>query len=123
MQEDPGHAERIGDTAGMLAAGTAETGQRVFTDVIAALDGYFLDRIGHVGDRDIETLPPHPAALPACQVALAISSASSANFFATTSRSSGWSPWGPKTCGKKSGLRRPIMTLQSVTASGRRGDS
>ena len=45
-------AERVGDQAGMLAAGAAETLQRVAGHVVAARDRDLLDRIGHVVDRD-----------------------------------------------------------------------
>ena len=38
----------------MLAAGAAEAVERIAGDVIAALHGDLLDRLGHVGDRDLE---------------------------------------------------------------------
>ena len=53
MQEDLGHAERIGDVASMLTAGTAEAAERILGDVIAALGRDLLDRVGHVLDRDV----------------------------------------------------------------------
>jgi hypothetical protein len=52
MNQHPGHTERVGDQAGVLAAGAAEAVQRVTGDVVAALYRDFLDRIGHVLDRD-----------------------------------------------------------------------
>ena len=54
MDEYARHAERVGHRAGMLAAGAAEAAQRVLGDVVAALDGDVLDRIGHVLDRDLQ---------------------------------------------------------------------
>ena len=49
-----GHAERVGDQAGVLAAGAAEAVERIAGDVVAALHGDLLDRIGHVLDRDLD---------------------------------------------------------------------
>ena len=49
-----GHAERVGHEAGVLAAGAAEAVQRIAGDVVAALHRDFLDRIGHVLDRDLD---------------------------------------------------------------------
>ena len=54
MQQHRLDAERIGDEAGMLAAGAAEGVQRIAGDVVAALDRDLLDRLGHVGDRDLD---------------------------------------------------------------------
>jgi hypothetical protein len=51
-------------------------------------------------------------------VDFAISSASAANFSATTSASSGASPVGPKIAGKCRGWIFPTQTLASVTVSG-----
>ena len=48
MDEDPVHGQRVGDHAGVLAAGAAEAVQRVLGDVVAPLHGDVLDRIGHV---------------------------------------------------------------------------
>ena len=57
MDEDARHAQRIGDVAGMLAAGTAEALQRVAGDVVATRHRDALDRPGHVLHRDAaETL-------------------------------------------------------------------
>jgi hypothetical protein len=44
--------KRVGDVAGVLAAGAAETVQRIARDVIAARDRDFLDRLGHLRHRD-----------------------------------------------------------------------
>ncbi len=52
MDQHAGHAERIGDQAGMLAAGAAEAIERIARHVIAALHRNLLDRVGHVLDRD-----------------------------------------------------------------------
>ena len=46
------HAERIGDEAGVLAAGAAEAVERVGGDVVAAGDGDLLHGVRHVGDGD-----------------------------------------------------------------------
>ncbi len=54
MDQHLGHAERVGDETGMLAAGAAETVERVARYVIAALNRNLLDRIGHVLDRDLD---------------------------------------------------------------------
>jgi hypothetical protein len=54
VQQHPRHAERIGNQAGMLPAGTAEAAERVFRDVVAALDRDLLDGVGHVLDGDPE---------------------------------------------------------------------
>ena len=45
-------AERVGDKAGMLAAGAAESVQHIVRDVVAALHRDGLDRVRHVLDRD-----------------------------------------------------------------------
>jgi hypothetical protein len=49
-----GHAERVGDEAGVLAAGAAEAVQRIACDIIAALHRNLLDRVGHVLYRDLD---------------------------------------------------------------------
>ncbi len=54
MNEHARHAERVGDQAGVLAARASEAVERVVRDVIAALHGNLLDRIGHVLDRDLD---------------------------------------------------------------------
>ena len=54
MDQHLGHAERVGDQAGMLAAGAAEAVERIAGHVMAALDRNLLDRIGHVLDRDLD---------------------------------------------------------------------
>ncbi len=54
MQQHRFHAERVGDQAGMLAAGRAEALQCVLGDVIALLHRDLLDRVGHVLDRDAD---------------------------------------------------------------------
>ena len=52
VDHHPLHAERVGDEAGMLAAGAAEAGQSVAGDVVAAGDRDLLDRARHIVDRD-----------------------------------------------------------------------
>ena len=44
--------QRVGDVAGVLAAGAAEAVERVAGHVVAARDRDRLDRLGHLGDRD-----------------------------------------------------------------------
>ncbi len=52
VDHHPFHAERVGDEAGMLAAGAAEAGQGVAGDVVAARDRDSLDRARHIVDGD-----------------------------------------------------------------------
>src|SRR5580658_7899370 len=52
MNQHVGHAKRVSDQAGVLAAGTAEAVQRISGHVIAALHRNLLDRVRHVFDRD-----------------------------------------------------------------------
>jgi hypothetical protein len=47
-----GHAERIGDQAGVLAAGAAEAGEHVAADIVASGDRHLLNGVGHVVDGD-----------------------------------------------------------------------
>ena len=47
-------AERIGDQAGMLAAGRAETVEGILRHIVAALDRHLLDGVGHVLDGDAD---------------------------------------------------------------------
>ena len=54
MQEDTLHPERIGNLAGMLAAGAAEAVECVVRDVVTTLHRNFLDRIGHVLHGDAQ---------------------------------------------------------------------
>ena len=54
VHEHPVDAERIGDAAGMLAAGAAEALEGVAGDVVTARDRNFLDRVGHRTDRDVD---------------------------------------------------------------------
>src|SRR5262245_5614228 len=46
------HTQFVRHQAGMLSAGAAEAGQRVLSDVVAALHGDPLDGVGHVGYSD-----------------------------------------------------------------------
>ena len=59
MHQNPRHAQGIGHKASMLPARAAEALQRVARHVMAALDGYFLDRIGHVVDGDAQEALGH----------------------------------------------------------------
>ena len=52
MDQHLGHAERVGDQAGVLAAGAAEAVERIARHVVAALHRDLLDRVRHVLDRD-----------------------------------------------------------------------
>ena len=54
MDEHPGHAEGIGHGAGVLAARAPEGGKHVPGDVVPALYGDLLDRVGHVLHGDLE---------------------------------------------------------------------
>ncbi len=54
VNEDPLHPQRIGDPAGELAARSAETGERVAGDVMAARDRDLADCIGHIVHGDVE---------------------------------------------------------------------
>jgi len=54
MDQHRRHAERVGDQAGVLAAGAAEAVEHIAGDVVAALHGDFLDRVRHVLDRDAD---------------------------------------------------------------------
>ena len=54
MDQHPRHPQRIGDLAGVLAAGTAEGHQRVGGDIVAALHRDLLDCVSHVGHCDLE---------------------------------------------------------------------
>src|SRR5215469_7530943 len=54
MDQHLGHAERVGDQAGMLAAGATEAVERVARHVVTALHRDFLDRVRHVLDRDLD---------------------------------------------------------------------
>ncbi len=54
MNEDAFHGQRVGDPTRVLPAGAAETVERIFGNVVAALHGYLLDGVGHVLDRDLQ---------------------------------------------------------------------
>ena len=54
MDQHAGHAERVGDQAGVLAAGAAEAIERIAGHVVAALHRNLLDRVRHVLDRDLD---------------------------------------------------------------------
>ena len=53
MDQHRGHAERVGDQTGVLAASPAEAVERVASNVIAALP-IFLDRVRRVLDHDLD---------------------------------------------------------------------
>ena len=53
VDEHPGHAQRVGDRAGVLPARAAEHVQDVLGDVVAALHRDLLDRVGHVRHGDL----------------------------------------------------------------------
>ena len=59
MDQHLGHAERIGDQAGVLAAGAAEAIERIARHVVTALQGDFLDRVRHVLYRDPDETVGH----------------------------------------------------------------
>ena len=54
MDEHMAHAQSIGDKAGMLPACTAKTIEHIARHIIAACDGDFLDRFGHIGNRNAD---------------------------------------------------------------------
>src|SRR5437762_3868072 len=54
MDQYRGHAERVGDEAGMLAAGPAEAVERIARNVVAALHRNLLDCVRHVLDGDLD---------------------------------------------------------------------
>lgn len=111
-------AQRVGDRAGVLAAGAAEAGEGVAGDVAAALDGDLLDGVGHIEHGDVEVAGRDLFRAAVVPVSAAARAASSAKRARTTSASSGWSPSGPKTAGKWAGWMRPSITWASVTVSG-----
>jgi hypothetical protein len=59
VQEDLGHAQGVGDVAGMLAAGATEAAQRVLGHVVAPLGGDLGDGVGHVLHRDLAEAVGH----------------------------------------------------------------
>src|SRR6185437_6028102 len=59
MDQDRCDAERVGDKAGVLAAGAAEGVEHIFGDVVAALHRDGLDCIRHVLDRDPDAALGH----------------------------------------------------------------
>ena len=108
-------AERVGDEAGVLAAGAAEAVQRIFGDVVAALDRDLLDGVRHVLDGDVEEavgdLLRRAAVADLCGE-LGEAGADGLGverLVAAPAR---------RSCGKCSGMSLPTMTLASVTASG-----
>jgi hypothetical protein len=54
VDEDLGHAQGVCHQAGVLSGGAAETAQRVFGHIVAALHRDLLDRVGHVPHRDVD---------------------------------------------------------------------
>ena len=52
MDQHRFHAKRVGDEAGMLAAGTAKAVEQILGDIVASLHGDLLDGVGHVLDGD-----------------------------------------------------------------------
>ena len=113
MDQHLRHAECVGDKAGVLAAGAAETVQCVARDIVAALNRNFLDRVRHVLDRDTNEAvgdvfrSPDLSHEPAWKTFRARCRHRSAAFCA-----------GPKIFGKNSEMSFPVITLASVTVSG-----
>ena len=54
MDQNRFHAQNIGNQTGMLAACPAKTLKRIFSDIITALNRNFLDRIGHIFNRNAQ---------------------------------------------------------------------
>ena len=73
------HAERVGDEAGVLAAGAAEAGQHVAGHVVPARDRDRLDRVRHVGDGDRDQALGRRVRIEPLPVARSTSSSSSSN--------------------------------------------
>ena len=89
MDEHRLHAQRIGHQARVLSAGAAEALQGEACRVVPLLHRHLLDRIRHVGDRDLQETFRHlmrRALLSGCLRDLL---ARAANFVVTTSASSG----------------------------------
>ena len=114
MDEHLRHAERVGDQAGVLAAGAAEAVERVARHVVAALHRDLLDRVRHVLDRDLDEAVGD--LLPAAAVADVFRERR--EFRAHRVGVERLVLRGPKIFGKKSGMSLPTITLASVTASG-----
>ncbi len=54
MDQHLGHAQRVGNQTGVLAAGAAEAVERIARHVVPALHRDFLDRVRHVLHRDLD---------------------------------------------------------------------
>ena len=102
MDQHARHAERVGDQAGVLAAGAAEAIERIARHVVAALHRNLLDRVRHVLDGDLDEavgdLLPAVAPAPPTFCGEIVESRA-----APHASSSGWFCAGPKIFGKKSG--------------------
>ena len=61
MDDDGLDAERFGDLRRVLTAGAAEAAEREARDVVAALHGDLLDRVGHALDGDAHEARRRPA--------------------------------------------------------------
>ena len=118
MDEHRLHRQRIRHEARMLAARAAERVERVLRDVVAARDGDLLDRLRHVGDRDLHEAIGHLLGRAASPVAALTSAARSAKAARTLSTSSSSSCPGPKILREDAAGSLPSITLASVTASG-----
>ena len=114
MDQHACHAERIGDQAGMLAAGAAEAVERIAGDVIAALHGDLLDRVRHVLDRDAEEAVGDFLG----RAAVADLVRERANASRTASRRAAGRARRRRSSGRNRGSSLPTITLASVTASG-----
>src|SRR5215218_604273 len=79
MDEHRFHAQSVCHKACMLTAGPAEAVKQVFGNVVPALDRYFLDRVGHVLDRDGDETFRHAFSAPAIADLCGQSSESSRN--------------------------------------------
>ncbi len=120
MHEDAAHAERVGDAAGVLAAGAAEALQRVARHVVAARDRDLLDRVGHAADGDVDEALGHllgraRRAGRRCDLARP---ARRSCVDDDVARRAPRRPAGRTRCGKYAGWILPSITLASVTVSG-----
>ena len=118
VNENARHAQCIGHQTRMLATGAAKAAQRVLGDVVAALHGDMLDRVGHVLDGDAQETVGHILGVRAARATPASPWQVPRICVLTTSASSASSPPAPNTLGNSSGSSLPTITLQSVTVSG-----
>src|SRR5229473_2684845 len=114
MDQDLGHAERVGDQTCMLAPGAAEAIERIAGHVVAALHRDFLDGVRHVLDRDLDEPVGHLFGR-ATVADLARKRSERRAYGLSVER---LVLVRSENLGKNSGISLPAMTLASVSASG-----